>query len=393
MKKKICVFTGTRAEYWLLKPLIDKLKKNDNIFELYLVISGMHLSKEFGYTYRDIDKNGIKIETVEMLLSSDSEVGITKSVGVGIIGYADVLNRIKPDLVVLLGDRFETFAFASASFLMRISIAHLHGGELTFGAIDESLRHAITKLSMFHFTSTEEYRKNVIQMGEEPDRVFNVGAIGLDNIKKMKLLSKDELEKSLNFKLGKYNFLFTFHPETIYKEKTEESFRIILNSLRKILNEVKDLKIIFTKANADHEGSIINRMLEDFVREFKNQTILFDSLGSLRYLSLVSYVNAVVGNSSSGIIEVPSFKKPTINIGRRQEGRIKAESVIDVNINENELYESYKKVLFDKDFKEKLKFIKNPYGDGNTSEKIIEILKGLDFTFRKKEFFKIDFNL
>jgi GDP/UDP-N,N'-diacetylbacillosamine 2-epimerase (hydrolysing) len=318
-KRKVCIFTGTRAEYGLLKPLMDEIKSDPDL-ELQIVASCMHLSPEFGLTYKEIEKDGFNIdEKVEMLLSSDTPSGIVKSMGLGMIGYTDALNRLKPDITVVLGDRFEALAFAIASFVNRIPIAHLYGGEATEGLIDEGIRHSITKLSYLHFTSTEEYRKRVIQLGEEPERVFNVGALGIDNIKKMKLLNKDEIESKLGIKFKSKNLLITYHPVTLKKDESEKEFKALLNVLR----EMEDTLFIFTKPNADTEGRRIIKLIEEFVKENNDKAIVFTSLGQLNYLSIMKYVDAVVGNSSSGIIEAPSLKVPTINIGDRQKGRIK----------------------------------------------------------------------
>ncbi len=383
-KRKICVFTGTRAEYGLLKPLMEEIKK-DKELELQIVASGMHLSPEFGLTYREIEKDGFKIdEKIEMLLSSDTPVGVSKSIGLGIIGYTDALNRLKPDITVVLGDRFEALAFAIASYMHRIPIAHLYGGEATFGLIDEGIRHSITKFSYLHFTSTEEYRKRVIQLGEHPERVFYVGALGIDNIKKLKLLTKKQLEKRLGRKLKEKNLLITFHPVTLEEGSSEYQFKELL----RVLNELDNTLLIFTKANADTEGRKINYLIDEFIANHPDKAIAFTNMGQLLYLSTMKYVDAVVGNSSSGIIEAPSFKIGTINIGDRQKGRIKAKSIIDCDPE----YKSIKKAiyqLYSDEFQKKLKKVKNPYGDGNSASKIKNILKSFDISQIKKEFFNI----
>lgn len=384
MKRKICVFTGSRAEYGLLKPLIDGIKKEET-FELQIVASGMHLSPEFGLTYKEIEKDCLNIdEKVEMLLSSDTSVGITKSIGLGLIGFADTLDRLKPDLVIILGDRFEALAFAIASYVARIPIAHLHGGEITEGVMDEGFRHSITKLSYLHFTSTEEYRKIVIQLGESPDRVFNIGALGIDNIKKMKLLSKKEVEKKLGIKFKKYNFLITYHPVTLEKGMAE----IYINNLIEALNEFKDSLFIFTKSNSDTEGRIISKIIDDYVNKHPDKSIAFNSMGQLLYLSTMKYVDAIVGNSSSGIIEAPSFKIATVNIGNRQKGRIKAQSVIDCDYDKESIKNAIK-LAISKQFKDKLKKVVNPYGEGNSAEKIVKILKNFEIKSIQKSFFKL----
>jgi UDP-hydrolysing UDP-N-acetyl-D-glucosamine 2-epimerase len=368
---KICVFTGTRAEYGLLKPLMEEIQKWSE-FELQIVASCMHLSPEFGLTYQEIEKDGFKIdEKVEMLLSSDTSVGTVKSMGVGMIGYADALNRLKPDLVIVLGDRFEALAFTISAYVLRIPVAHLYGGETTEGALDEGFRHAITKLSYLHFASTEEYRKRIIQMGESPDRVFNVGALGIDNIKILNLLSKEELQEKLGIQLRKYNFLITFHPETMDLEQTIKNFSELLKVIEE-LNE--DALFIFTMSNADPFGRAINKMIENFVNENGENSVAFRAMGQLFYLSTMQYVDAVIGNSSSGIIEAPSFKIATINIGDRQKGRIKPDSVINCKSEKDDIIKAIKKAI-SLEFKKSLENIKNPYGDGDSAKKISTILK------------------
>jgi len=386
-KRKACIFTGTRAEYGLLKPLMDEIKSDPDL-ELQIVASCMHLSPEFGLTYQEIEKDGFNIdEKVEMLLSSDTPSGIVKSMGLGMIGYIDALNRLKPDITVVLGDRFEALAFAIASFVNRIPIAHLYGGEATEGAIDDAFRHCITKLSYLHFTSTEEYRRRVIQLGEEPQIVFNVGALGIDNIKKMKLLTKNEIESKLGIKFKSKNLLITYHPVTLKKDESEKEFKALLN----VLKEIEDTLFIFTKPNADTEGRKIINLIEEFVKENKDKAVVFTSLGQLNYLSIMQYADAVVGNSSSGIIEAPSLKVPTINIGDRQKGRIRAKSVIDCKGTEEDIKKAFD-IIYDKKFKETIKNISNPYGDGNSAKKIKNILKHSKISIIKK-FYEINFEI
>ena len=387
-KRKVCIFTGTRAEYGLLKPLMDEIKSDPDL-ELQIVASCMHLSPEFGLTYQEIEKDGFNIdEKVEMLLSSDTPSGILKSMGLGMIGYTDALNRLKPDITVVLGDRFEALAFAIASFVNRIPIAHLYGGEATEGLIDEGIRHCITKLSYLHFTSTEEYRRRVIQLGEEPQRVFNVGALGIDNIKKMKLLTKNEIESKLGIKFKSKNLLITYHPVTLKKDESEKEFKALLN----VLKEIEDTLFIFTKPNADTEGRKIINLIEEFVKENSGKAVVFTSLGQLKYLSIMQYVDAVVGNSSSGIIEAPSLKVPTINIGDRQKGRIRAKSIIDCKGTEEDIKRALV-IIYDKNFRENLQNIDNPYGDGNSASKIKNILKVHKINSIEKSFYNINFNL
>ncbi len=387
-KRKICIFTGTRAEYGLLKPLMDEIKSDPDL-ELQIIASCMHLSPEFGLTYKEIENDGFTIdEKIEMLLSSDTPSGIVKSMGLGMIGYTDALNRLKPDITVVLGDRFEALAFAVASFVNRIPIAHLYGGEATEGSIDEGIRHCITKLSYLHFTSTEEYRKRVIQLGEDPQRVFNVGALGIDNIKKMKLLTKDEIESKLGIKFKSKNLLITYHPVTLKKDESEKEFKALLN----VLKELEDTLLIFTKPNADPEGRRIIKLIEEFVKENGDKAVVFTSLGQLNYLSIMQYVDAVVGNSSSGIIEAPSLKVPAIDIGDRQKGRIRAESVISCKGTEDEIKKAIS-IIYDENFRTKVKDVRNPYGDGNSAKRIKEILKTYKINSIEKSFYNINFNI
>lgn len=368
--KKICVITGTRAEYGLLKPLMEKIYNDDDL-QLQLVVTGMHLSPEFGLTYKEIEKDGFNIDDkIEILLSSDTPVSISKSMGLAMISFSESFNRLKPDLVVVLGDRYELFAAVSAAIVAKIPVAHLHGGETTEGAIDEAFRHSITKMSYLHFTSTEKYRKRVIQLGEDPKRVFNVGAIGVENIKNLPLLSKEELEKQIDFFINDKTILVTFHPVTLENQTSAQQFAELLHAL----DELNDLRIIFTKANSDTDGRVINQMIDDYVAKNKGRAKAFVSLGQLRYLSAMKYVAAVVGNSSSGILEAPSIPVATVNIGDRQKGRIKAESVIDCETKSEEIVKAIRIALSD-DFQEKVKTVKSPYGDGNVSDKIIKHIK------------------
>lgn len=368
--KKICVVTGTRAEYGLLRPLIKRIQEDDNL-ELQIIATGMHLSPEFGLTYKEIESDGFIInEKIEILLSSDTGVGISKSMGLAMISFAEAYDRLKPDMVVVLGDRYEIFSAVSSASVSRVPIAHIHGGETTEGAFDEGFRHSITKMSYLHFTSTEEYRRRVIQLGESPDRVFNLGAIGIESIKTLKLLEKSELEESINFKFDENTALVTFHPVTLEDSTSADQFQELLNVLYRFTN----LKIIFTKANSDTDGRVINLMIDEYVKNNKDNAIAFTSMGQLRYLSAMKYIDLVVGNSSSGILEVPSFNIPTINIGDRQKGRIKAETIINCEPIENEIYKAIELGL-SKDFNEKIKDTINPYGNGDVSEKILHKIK------------------
>ncbi|MBU5310756.1 UDP-N-acetylglucosamine 2-epimerase (hydrolyzing) [Tissierella carlieri] len=368
--KKICVVTGTRAEYGLFRPLIKRIKEDDEL-QLQLIVTGMHLSPEFGLTYKEIEEDGFMIdEKIEMLISSATAVGISKSMGLAMIGFADAFGRLKPDMVIVLGDRYEIFSAVSSAFISRIPIAHIHGGETTEGAFDEGFRHSITKMSYLHFTSTEKYRKRIIQLGEEPSRVFNVGAIGIESIKTLDLLDKKKLEQNINFRFGIRTALVTFHPVTLEDNTAKVQFQELLNTLDKF----NDLKVIFTKANSDTDGRIINSMIDDYVNKNKDKAVDFISMGQLRYLSAMKYVDLVIGNSSSGIVEAPSFKVATINIGDRQKGRIQPGTVINCQPIESEIYKAIKLGLSD-NFKEKIKDAVNPYGNGNVSEKILYVIK------------------
>nr|WP_292010873.1 UDP-N-acetylglucosamine 2-epimerase [Chryseobacterium sp.] len=375
---KVCIATGTRAEYGLLKPLIEKMV-SDPFFDLKILVTGAHLSPEFGLTYSQIEKDGFTIdEKVEMLLSSDTSESIVKSMGLAMIGFADALKRISPDLLIILGDRYEMLSLASSSLIFKIPIAHIHGGEITTGAYDDAIRHAITKMSHYHFTSTEEYKNRIIQMGENPENVYNVGAIGLDNIVNLKLLTKEELESELNIQFKKYNYQITFHPATLDKTSPEVQF----NTLLEAIDEQEDSFFIFTKANADTNGRIINSLIDEYIAKNPHKSKAFSSLGTLRFLSVLQHSNAIVGNSSSGIIEAPSLKIPTINIGQRQNGRTQADTVINVEVNKEEIVNAFEKVK-DPEFISKLDKVKNPYGTGNTAGKIIEILKKINPDFIK----------
>jgi len=367
--KKICVVTGTRAEYGLLYWLMKKIQADVEL-ELQLIVTGMHLSPEFGLTYLEIEKEFKISKKVEMLLSSDTAVGISKSVGLAQIGFADAYNELKPDLLVVLGDRYEIFSAVSTAMIARIPIAHLHGGETTEGAFDEAIRHSITKMSHIHFTAADEYKNRVIQLGEQPNRVFNVGGLGIENIVKLKLLSKTDFEKSINFKLATKNILVTFHPVTLEGSTSKNQFQELLDAL----DTLENTHIIFTKANSDTGGRIVNNMIDEYVAKNKFKAVCFTSLGQLRYLSALQYVDAMVGNSSSGLAEAPSFKIGTINIGDRQKGRIKADSIIDSLPNKESILQAFD-YLYSDNFKKKLTEVKNPYGDGCASKKIIEEIK------------------
>jgi GDP/UDP-N,N'-diacetylbacillosamine 2-epimerase (hydrolysing) len=368
--KRIGIMTGTRAEYGLLKPLMQEINK-DNDLELYLIVSGMHLSPEFGMTYKEIEEDGFQINAkVEMLLSSDSPAGISKSIGLGVIGFTDEFQRADLDMLILLGDRYEALSAAICALVMRIPIAHLHGGELTEGAIDEGIRHSITKMSYLHFTSTEQYRNRVIQLGENPERVFYVGALGVENIKKINLMTKEELERSIHFEIDENTVIVTYHPVTLENNTVEEQF---LNLLE-VLDRNPKIRMIFTKANADTNGRIVNELIDKYAAQNSERACAFVSLGQKRYLSALKYCRIVIGNSSSGIIEAPSFGKPIINIGDRQKGRICADSVINCGYTQQEIQQAMETALT-KEFENKASNCRNPYEKENTAANIISVIK------------------
>ena len=381
-RRKVCVITGTRAEYGLLYWLLKEIQ-NDKELELQLIVTGTHLSPEFGLTYKEIEKEFKINKKIEMLLSSDTPVGISKSMGLAQISFAEAYDELKPDILIVLGDRYEIFSCVSAAMIAQIPIAHLHGGETTEGAFDESIRHSITKMSHLHFTAADEYKNRVIQLGENPSRVFNVGGLGIENIKRLKLLTKEEFEKSIDFKLNKKNILVTFHPVTLESSTAQEQFQELLNAV----DELKDTNIIFTKANSDTDGRVINQMIDEYVVKNAHKSIGFTSLGQLRYLSALQYVDAMVGNSSSGLTEAPSFRIATINIGDRQKGRIKADSIIDCEPRKASITKVFEDI-YTKNFQNALKIVNNTYGDGCASKKVIEEIKKVDLdNILKKPFY------
>lgn len=384
MTRRICVITGTRAEYGLLRWVMQGIKDAPEL-ALQVIATGMHLSPEFGLTYREIEQDGFHIDRkVEMLTSSDTPVGIAKSMGLGLIGFADALYDLKPDLIVVLGDRFEIFSAVAAALVARIPVAHLHGGEATEGAFDEAIRHALTKISHLHFVAAEEYRQRIIQMGEHPDRVFLVGGLGIDNIKRLKLLDRAELEASLGFSLGKKSLLITFHPVTLEAQTSGTQLEELLASL----DELSDTQLIFTLPNADTGGRELNDMVGQFVAQHQNARA-FTSLGQVRYLSCIAHVDGVVGNSSSGLLEAPSFKKGTINIGDRQQGRLQAASVINCEPTRLDIKAALRS-LFSPEFQADLSSVQNPYDQGSASEKVVEVFRrySLDGVI-KKSFYKL----
>jgi GDP/UDP-N,N'-diacetylbacillosamine 2-epimerase (hydrolysing) len=368
MKRKICVVTGTRAEFGLLNLLMQQVQSSP-LLDLSLIVTGMHLSPEFGSTYQEIEQAGFKInEKIEMLLSADTATAVTKSMGISLIGFADAYSRINPDLIVVLGDRFEILAAVTAALIAGIPIAHLHGGETTEGAFDEAIRHSITKMSHLHFVATDVYRSRVIQLGEHPSRVFNVGGLGVDAIKQTELLDKNELENQLDFKFGKKNLLVTFHPVTLDENSSTNQLEALLDALY----ELSDTHIIFTMPNADTGSRKLSSMVKEFVIT-KSNSKAYNSLGRIRYLSTLSFVDGVIGNSSSGLTEAPSMGVGTINIGERQKGRLLASSVINCDPNLKDIRAALRK-LYSSNFQELIKSSVNPYGNGGACKSIVDII-------------------
>lgn len=369
MHKKIAVFTGTRADYGLLYWLLKDIQENATL-TLQLIVSGSHLSPEFGNTFEQIERDGFSIdEKVEMLLSSNSAVGTAKSVGLGIIGYAEALDRLKPDVLVILGDRSEALAIAQTAAILKIPLLHIHGGEITEGAYDDAFRHAITKLSHIHCTATETYKQRVIQMGEMPNSVYNVGAIGLDHIRRSTLMTPEQLSSDLNFDLNHPYFLVTYHPVTLADEPAIETFNALLTSLEQFPQH----NVIITYPNADNGSREIISLIQDYARQSKGKVLAIASLGQVRYLSCVKYATAVIGNSSSGIIEVPSFNVPTVNIGTRQQGRLAAQSVIHCQPDSLSITTAINKAIL---LLPQLQLtpVTNPYGQGQASPLIVKLL-------------------
>lgn len=371
----ICVVTGTRADYGLLQGLMKEIQADAEL-QLQIIATGMHLSQQFGLTYREIEQDGFKInEKLEILLSSDTPTAVAKSVGLATIGFADAFNRLQPDVLVILGDRTEALAAAQAAMIARIPIAHLHGGEITEGAIDESIRHSITKMSHLHFVAADTYLKRVIQLGEQPERVFNFGALGIENMRRLALKNREELESALQFSLGSPTFLVTFHPTTVKEGTTEGAIKQLIEALEAF----PEASVIITKPNSDPEGQIIIDHIEQYALLHPNRVKVFASLGQVNYLSMIQLCDVVIGNSSSGLIEVPSFKKATVNIGYRQSGRLKAESVIDCDNNKESIVIAIRKAL-SPEFKQILDNVATPYDEGVPSIQIKEQLKKADLS-------------
>ena len=380
--RKICVVTGTRADYGLLFWLMKGIQEHAAL-ELQIIATGMHLSPEFGLTFGAIESDGFAIDAkIETLLSSDTSVGVAKSIGLGVLGFGEALDRLRPDILVLPGDRFEILAAAQAALVAKIPIAHLFGGDTSEGAFDEAIRHSITKMSHLHFVTNEIAVRRVRQLGENPDHVYNVGSPGLDYLSRIALLERAEFENSIGFQLRERNYLVTFHPVTLDSQPAEDQFREVLSALDAL---GPDAGLIITKPNADNEGRTLIRMIDDFVAQ-KPNAVAHTSLGQLRYLSAISLVDAVIGNSSSGLYEVPSFGKPTINIGDRQKGRLQASSVINCAAERDDVLRAIEAART-KDCSE----VVNPYGDGNSAARIVDVLATIEQpeNLIKKHFFNL----
>lgn len=386
MKKKICVVTGSRSEYGLLRWLMQDIKDDLNLC-LQLIVTGSHLSINFGNTYKEIENDGFFInKKIQILNETNESSDIVQSMASGLNSFPSTIKTLNPDLVIILGDRYEIMPVAISSLILGVPLAHIHGGELTLGSYDDSIRHAITKMANLHFVSTKSYLKRIIQMGEDPNKVFLVGGLGQDNLKRLKLLERQKLEKEINFKFGKKSLLITLHAETISDLTVENQIDILLDAL----NNFKEVNLLFTMPNADQGNKIISNRIKYFVQRNKN-SFAFTSMGQRNYLSAMKYVNGVVGNSSSGIIEAPSLKKGTVNIGKRQKGRVQAKSVINVNFEKKNITDAIKK-LFSKSFQDSLSSLINPYGDGGASRKILKTINTLDYSkLKQKQFNDIQF--
>lgn len=381
-RRNICVVTGTRADYGLLYWIMKGIQQDPGLV-LQLVVTGMHLSPEFGLTYKTIGDDGFRIDAkIEMLLSSDTPVGVAKSIGMATIGFADALDRLKPDLLLVLGDRYEILAAAQAALVARIPLAHIAGGDTTEGAFDEAIRHSVTKMAHLHFVTNEAAARRVRQLGEDPEHIFNVGSPGIDQIKRLHLLTKEDLAREIDFTFRSRNLLVTYHPVTLECQSAADQFAELLEAVAGFGDEVG---VIFTKPNADTDGRILSRMIEEYVscHPFARA---YTSLGQLRYLSAVSCVDAVVGNSSSGLYEVPSFKKPTVNIGDRQKGRLQAASVINCEPRADLIRQAIEHA-----FTLDCSTVQNPYGDGQSSERIIAKLREIKELplLLKKHFYEV----
>ncbi len=382
--RKVCVITGSRADYGILYWLMKEIQ-SDKALKLQVIATGMHLSPEFGLTYQVIEGDGFKIEAkVATLLSSDTPAGVAKSIGLGVIGFADAFEWLRPDVVVVLGDRFEILAAVQAAMVANIPVAHISGGEVTEGAIDDSIRHAITKMADFHFVAAEPYRNRVIQMGEQPRRVMNYGDPGLDNLERLKLLSRGQLEKSLGFKLGEKFFLVTYHPVTRGKPVPWQGMEQLLIAL----DQWPGVNVLFTKPNADSGGRQLGQMIDEYALARRQRVHVATSLGQQRYLSAMKHCAAVVGNSSSGIVEAPAFNVPTVNMGRRQNGRLKASSIIDCGETSAEIDAAIKRAMSPA-FRKHLPHTESRYGNCDASSRIKNFLKRARLSRSPKKFFDL----
>lgn len=371
-KRRVCVVTGSRAEYGLLYWILKEIDASSEL-DLYLVVTGMHLSPEFGLTFNAIEQDGFKIaKKVEMLVSSDSAVGVAKSMGLGLASFGELYDELKPDIVLMLGDRFELLAAASAALVSTIPIAHIHGGEITEGAFDDAIRHSITKMSHLHFTATEVYRRRVIQLGENPERVYNFGAPGIENIKRRPVLDRLEVEAALGIELRDPSLLITWHPATLSPGQSRIQLECLLSALSSI-----SATLIFTHANADTEGREVNDLIKEFVDKNSNRSVHHASLGQDLYLSTLRYVSGVVGNSSSGVIEAPSIPVASVNIGDRQKGRISAASVIHCDVDRDQISHAINQIL-DPKIQSSLREPHNPYGDGNVATRLVSVLETVE---------------
>lgn len=369
--RKICVITGTRAEFGLLSGLMRLIQQSEQT-TLQVVATNMHLSERYGYTYREIEEAGFPIDYKVPMLDENGvndSTATLKAMSRALSRFAEAYDVLQPDLIVVLGDRYEILASVEAALIKQIPIAHIHGGELTFGAYDDAIRHSITKMSHLHFTSTEEYRKRVIQLGEQPERVFYIGALGVENIKRVPLMTKEEIEEDLKFEVGDKTLLITYHPVTLSESDPIDD----INALFEAIDEHSDLRLIFTMPNSDTGGQVIADMIERYAEEHKDKVRAYKSLGMKRYLSVMKYCAAVVGNSSSGIIETPSFHIPTLNIGSRQDGRIAADSVYNCGTNKESIAVGLDYILSDK-FREIAANTTNPYDKEGTAQAIFDVI-------------------
>lgn len=383
MKKKILFFSGTRADYGLLSPLI-RLFSQDVQYETEILATGSHLSKDYGYSLDEIKQDGFNVRwPVDIELNDNSEIGVCHSLSVGMQKFSEVLNQAKPDLAVILGDRYEGLNFAVCCRVMNVSIVHIHGGELTEGAIDDAFRHCITKLSQLHFTAAEDYRKRVIQLGESPERVHNVGALGVDNIKNLKLLSRAEIENEFHFKFKKHNFLLTLHPETTAAERNASNANELIKSLKALQIKLnQEVLFIFTMPNADPGSLKLYETLHKFISENSSNCVAFKNMGYLGYLSSMAQVDAVIGNSSSGLLEAPAMNCASVNIGDRQKGRLRTDSVFDTSGSAEEMDAAFEKAM---KFHSSGKPAQNLFGDGNAAKRIKKIIDASDLEALKRK--------